>query len=226
MFKKIADNRDTGSLAVQFRRKRFAFFLSLLSRLQRPVHILDIGGTAAFWKMMGLDLEDQIFVTLLNLTQDELTLPHINSIIGDARSIQADNHSFDIVFSNSVIEHVGSFQDQLRMAEEVRRIGTHYFIQTPNKYFPLEPHFLFPFFQFLPFKVRVWLLQNFRLGWFEKTPDLQKATEIVKSIRLLGRREFLLLFPHAQLYEEKVFGLTKSFVAYEGWKPNEQDIIQ
>jgi hypothetical protein len=103
------------------------------------------------------------------------------------------------------------------MAEEVRRVGKRYFVQTPNRYFPLEPHFLFPFFQFLPIKVRVWLLQNFKLGWIEKTPDLQKATEIVESIRLLGKREFLSLFPHAHLYEEKVFGMTKSFVAYEGW---------
>lgn len=72
----------------------------------------------------------------------------------------------------------------------------------------------------------MWLLQNFRLGWFEKTSDFQKATEIVESIRLLSKRKFLSLFPGARLYEEKVFGLTKSFVAYEGWTANEQDIIE
>jgi methyltransferase family protein len=217
MLKKLADNRDVGSLAVQFRRKRFAFFLSLLSQLERPVHILDIGGTEDYWKTMGLSADDHVFITLLNLTQDEVTLPYLQSIVGDARSIEAANQQFDIVFSNSVIEHVGNFSDQMRMAEEVRRVGKHYFVQTPNKYFPLEPHFLFPFFQFLPLKVRVGLLQNFRLGWFEKMPDLQKATEIVKSIRLLSRQEFLSLFPHASLYQEKVFGMTKSFIAYEGW---------
>jgi hypothetical protein len=217
MLKKLADNRDAGSLAVQFRRKRFAFFLSLLSQLNRPVHILDIGGTAGYWETMGLDTNDQVFIALLNLAPEGITQPHITSIVGDARKIQAEDKSFDIVFSNSVIEHVGNFQDQQRMAEEVRRVGKHYFVQTPNKYFPLEPHFLFPFFQFLPLGIRVWLLQNFKLGWFEKTPDLKGATTIVKSIRLLGRNEFLSLFPHAKLYEEKVFGLTKSFVAYDGW---------
>jgi 2-polyprenyl-3-methyl-5-hydroxy-6-metoxy-1,4-benzoquinol methylase len=217
MLKRLADNRDVGSMAVQFRRKRFAFFLSLLSQLERPIYILDIGGTEAYWKTMGLDMDDQVFITLLNLTQDKITLPHITSIVGDARSIQVDNDSFDIVFSNSVIEHVGTFQDQLRMAEEVQRVGKHYFVQTPNKYFPLEPHFLFPFFQFLPLKVRVWLLQNFKLGWFEKTPDLQRAIEIIESIRLLSGQELVSIFPHASLYEEKVFGMTKSFVVYEGW---------
>ena len=104
------------------------------------------------------------------------------------------------------------------MAKEVRRVGKRYFVQTPNKYFPLEPHFLFPLFQFLPINIRVLLLQNFRLGWFSKTPDQAKAREIVESIRLLDKREFISLFPNAELYEEKTFGMTKSFVAYGGWE--------
>jgi hypothetical protein len=89
--------------------------------------------------------------------------------------------------------------------------------RSPNKYFPLEPHFLFPFFQFLPVGVRVRLLQSFNLGWIQKTPEPAKAREIVESIRLLNRDEFLGLFPDSNLYEEKVFGITKSFVAYKGW---------
>ena len=129
----------------------------------------------------------------------------------------AKDASFDVVFSNSVIEHVGTYQDQIQMAKEVRRVGKRYFVQTPNKYFPLEPHFLFPLFQFLPINIRVLLLQNFKLGWFSKTPDKVKAREIVESIRLLDKREFISLFPNAELYEEKIFGMTKSFVVYGGW---------
>jgi SAM-dependent methyltransferase len=185
--------------------------------MERPVHILDIGGTATYWKTMELGTHDQVFITLLNLTHNDVRLPHIHSMVGDARNIQVDDKSFDIVFSNSVIEHVGTFEHQLQMAAEVSRVGKHYFVQTPNKYFPLEPHFLFPFYQFLPRRARIRLLQNFRMGWFEKTPQLEKATAIVDGINLLNKQEFLLLFPHARLYEEKVFGMTKSFIAYEGW---------
>ena len=217
MLKGIADNQDQRSLAVKFRRKRFAFFLSLLARLERPVRILDIGGTEVYWKMMGLPVEDRVFITLLNLTQDKVTLPNMISIAGDARSIQSEDAGFDVVFSNSVIEHVGTYQDQLQMAREVMRVGKRYFVQTPNKYFPLEPHFLFPFFQFLPISIRVWLLRNFRLGWFEKTPDKVKAREIVESIRLLGKSEFVSMFPNTSLYEEKILGVTKSFVVYGEW---------
>jgi hypothetical protein len=66
-------------------------------------------------------------------------------------------------------------------------------------------------------EIRVWLLQHFDLGWFAKTPDRQKAREIVESIRLLDKSELVSLFPAASIYEEKVIGLTKSFVAYRGW---------
>jgi hypothetical protein len=217
MLKKVADNRNEESLAVQFRRKRFAFFLSLLSHVERPVHILDIGGTEEYWKTMGIDQEDELFITLMNLTADPVSYPRMTSMIGDARKIDANDNSFDVVFSNSVIEHVGTYEDQLKMAKEVRRVGKRYFIQTPNKHFPIEPHFLFPFFQFLPIRVRVWLLQHFDLGWFTKTANPQKAREIVDGIRLLGKHDFIALFPSAALYEEKVMGLTKSYVAYSGW---------
>ena len=188
-----------------------------LPSLKRPVHILDIGGTEDYWKMMELDTSDQVYITLLNLTETDVQLPNVKSVSGDARNLKAKHSSFDVVFSNSVIEHVGSYEDQLRMAEEVRRIGKCYFVQTPNKYFPLEPHFLFPLFQFLPIKIRVLLLQNFNLGWLKKTPDVVKAKAIVESIRLLTKREFVALFPRAHIYEEKIFGITKSFVAYGGW---------
>ena len=179
MLKKIADNQDETSLAVQFRRKRFAFFNSLLSRLKRPISILDVGGAEGYWKTMGMEGEDQVFITLLNLTKEDVTLPNLISVVGDAREIHYGDNSFDVVFSNSVIEHVGGRADQMKMANEVRRVGKCYFVQTPNRYFPLEPHFLFPFFQFLPVDVRVRLLQNINLGWFPRTPEAAKAREIV-----------------------------------------------
>src|SRR5688572_4435506 len=126
MLKRIADNEDQRSLAVQFRRRRFAFFQSLLSRLQRPVCILDVGGTETYWKSMELDAGDQVFIMLLNLTQDDVSLPNVTSIAGDARAMLAKDASFDVVFSNSVIEHVGTYQDQLQMAKEIRRVGKRY----------------------------------------------------------------------------------------------------
>jgi ubiquinone/menaquinone biosynthesis C-methylase UbiE len=215
MFDLIANNQNRNSLAAELRNKRAAFFKSLLVPLKKPIRILDVGGAEIYWKMV--DLEEGMLITLLNLEAPYVSLPNCVSIKGDARKLDFESNAFDVVFSNSTIEHVGDYEDQKQMAEEVTRVGKRYFIQTPNKYFPIEPHFLFPFFQFLPFVLRVWLLQNFKLGWFPKTPNRVDAEKSIASIRLLGKREFAQLFPNAKIYEEKVLGLTKSFIAYEGW---------
>jgi hypothetical protein len=124
------------------------------------------------------------------------------------------NKEFDIVYSNSVIEHVGSYNDQRQLANEVMRVGKKYFIQTPNLYFLIEPHFVFPLFQFLPIELRVWIVTHFSTGWYGKIPDRKQAKEIVSSIRLLNKKDFLNLFPEGNIWEEKILGLTKSFIAY------------
>ena len=103
------------------------------------------------------------------------------------------------------------------MAAEIRRVGRRYWVQTPNKRFPLEPHFLFPFFQYLPVSVRAQLVHRFDVGWYKRIPDPAAARAEVESIQLLTRRKFAALFPGATIHSEKFGGLTKSFVAYDGW---------
>jgi hypothetical protein len=69
-------------------------------------------------------------------------------------------------------------------------------------------------FQFLPVRVRVGLLRRYKLGWMDRQPDRQRAYEEVTGIRLLSKKGFQSLFPDANIFEEKYFGLVKSFVAY------------
>ena len=202
------------------RRRRFAFFLSLLSTVPRPIRILDVGGTQEFWDMMGVDTLGDVHVTLLNLAAPRVNKENFESVAGDARDLSRyRDASFDVVFSNSVIEHLGpDFADQKRMADEIRRVGKRYFVQTPNRYFPLEPHFLTPGFQFYPLDFRIWLVSNFNVGWYQRIPDKAKARREVESISLLSSRDVRRLFPEGRIYAEKLAGLTKSFVAYGGWE--------
>jgi ubiquinone/menaquinone biosynthesis C-methylase UbiE len=216
---KVYDNRDCGSWANSLRKHRFSLFISILESLSLPIKILDVGGTVKFWENTGLlDEENKnIEITLLNLSFPTInsTYPNIKQVVGDARNmLNFQSNEFDIVFSNSVIEHVGSYHEQRQMANEVMRVGKKYFVQTPYLFFPIEPHFIFPLFQFFPINLRVWLLTNFSLGWYGKVVPQQKAKEIVTSIRLLSQREFVNLFPKAKLYKEKLFGLTKSLIVY------------
>jgi hypothetical protein len=104
LFKKIADNSSPDSLATRLRRKRFSFFLSLISQLDRQITILDVGGTEQFWQVMGSGSAEGIHITLLNVEKYVTTNPCIDSVTGDARDLKFPDASFDVVFSNSVIE--------------------------------------------------------------------------------------------------------------------------
>jgi SAM-dependent methyltransferase len=215
LFRKIADNRVDDSFATSMRRKRFKFFLELLAAVPRPLSILDVGGTQDFWEHMAFTAEPGVQITILNLDPQAVKFANFTSVVGDATNLSlfADD-SFDVVFSNSVIEHVGDSRQQHRMAREVDRVGKRYFVQTPNYFFPVEPHYHFPGFQWLPLELRARLLRQFDLGWAKRAATVEEARQSVGSIRLLRKRELLSLFPYANLYEEKIFGLTKSFVAY------------
>jgi hypothetical protein len=202
------------------RRRRFSLFLSLLSGVERPLRILDVGGTSEFWQLMGLDHLEGVKVTLFNLQAQSVAGSVFESVAGDARDLSRySDRSFDVVFSNSVIEHLGpKFSDQQRMAGEIERVAHRYFVQTPNRYFPLEPHFLVPGFQFMPVSLRTWLVSSFDVGWYKRIPDKAAAQREVESVSLLTQRQLKTLFPHALIYKERLLGLTKSFVAFGGWK--------
>lgn len=216
LFKRIADNRENDSYATAMRRQRFGFFLELLANVPRPLSILDIGGTQGFWERMQFIDARGVKITILNLEPQPVRYDIFTSIVGDATNLSLfATGSFDVVFSNSVIEHVGDHDRQNSMAREIERVGRRYFVQTPNYFFPIEPHYLFPGFQWLPLQARAWLLNHFNLGWNKRSPTLEQARQSVGSVRLLRKRELMHLFPQANLYEEKVFGMTKSFVVYQ-----------
>lgn len=213
----FADNRNKKSLASKMRMKRHAFFLSLMNEIPEPVTILDIGGTESYWNVVMGPGDKKAEITLLNKYRQKVNREGFASLQGDACNLSFGTNTFDIIFSNSVIEHVGSFEDQQKMASEVSRVGKRFFLQTPNRYFPIEPHFLFPFFQFLPIRWRIWLVRHFDLGWMKRQSTDDSALKLIESIRLLDRHEIIRFFPDAHLYEEKFLGFTKSFIIYSGW---------
>lgn len=202
----------SASIATNFRRKRFVFFKSLIASLPRPLHILDVGGTQVFWETMGF-VQDDIHLTILNTEPVEATFPNVTNIVGDARDMhELKDKQFEVVFSNAVIEHVGNFKQQRQMAEEVQRVGKRYIVQTPNRYFPIEPHVLIPFFQFFPLKLKVFTATH-SPNWGWKASHIEELS----TIRLMSEKELRSVFPGAQIFKEDFLGLTKSFILYKGW---------
>jgi len=200
------------------RHRRFTVFLDLLRAVKPPFTILDVGGHEWYWKQMGWRGQEGIRLVLLNLEPSQTDLPNATTVVGDATDLREyGDHEFDVVFSNSVIEHVGDWRAQTQMAREVARVGKRYFVQTPNRWFPIEPHFLLPFFQFYPRRLRVLLVSNLALGHMRRGSDRSDALAIADSVRLLTLGEFRRLFPEADIRHERILGLTKSFIAYAGW---------
>jgi len=217
ILQKIADNNNKKSYANKLRKDRFHYFKNNLDKLKTPISILDIGGTVNYWEQMGFTGSDTIKIHLLNRYTQKTNHTNIIALKGDALDLsQFKENNFDIAFSNSVIEHVGNYKNQTQMVSEMRRVAKNLYLQTPNYYFPIEPHFLFPFFQFLPHFTKLFLIRRFNLGWYKKESDKQKATTLANSIDLLSYKEIKKLFPNGLIYRERFMGLTKSFVITEG----------
>jgi hypothetical protein len=171
--------------------------------------VLDIGGREFNWTLMPFVPR----VTILNLSIQGERSGQFEWIVGDARELPFPDHSFDVVYSNSVIEHLGTFDDQRRFAAECRRVGRSYFVQTPNQNFPIEPHLLTPFIHWLPVAWRSRLLRNFTLwGWITR-PDEDARARYLRTTRMLTRAEFQSLFPEAEIEHEHLLGMAKCFVA-------------
>jgi len=126
--------------------------------------------------------------------------PGARFVQADATQLPFGDDEFDIAYSNSVVEHLPPAA-RAAYASELRRVAGRWFVQTPNRGFPIEPHSLLPFVHWLPRRLgrAVW-----RLGVSGDPYD---------EVDLLGARELRQLFPDAVIVRERAGPLTKSLVA-------------
>ena len=211
-----ADQNNEDSISSTLRKKRFEFFKEYSKKFEKPIKIIDLGGTDYYWKNIGFINNDEYHITILNIKQQEVKdLKNISFVKKDARDLNfIKDKEYDLVYSNSMIEHLNKLNEQKELAGEIQRIGKKFFIQTPNYYFPVEPHFLFPLFQYLPVKMKSKLISKYDLGWYQKQFNKKEASDIASSIRLLKKKELEEIFPGCKIYCEKYFCLNKSFIVY------------
>jgi ubiquinone/menaquinone biosynthesis C-methylase UbiE len=115
--------------------------------------LLDVGGGTGILGEFARIYRYFTIVQVVNLDPqviEEQGLEHVKCEVADGCSLPLPDRSFDWVFSNAVIEHVGGAYRQQRFAEEIQRVARKgYFVATPDRYFPIDPHTLLPFYQFL-----------------------------------------------------------------------------
>lgn len=210
-------------LQAHFRARRFQLVLELIqSKLKEKdaITILDAGGRAEYWRLLPAQYRPRVRIVAVNYAE-ELQVYNVEehdglvveNIAGDARNMpDFVASSFDIAHSNSVIEHVGSYQDMASFAGEMRRIGKAYYVQTPNFWFPIDPHNAFPFLHWLPDPLRIRLMTMASFGLMPKT-HLTGAMAGVDGTRMISRTMMKALFPDAVHRSEKFAFLDKSLIA-------------
>lgn len=221
----LFDYKNKRSLVSRLRQKRLSHFSLLIDRIYKEkggVRLLDLGGTISYWERLPVNyLESKnVHITVINL-QEPIDAPESNErysyLVANACDLNFfDDLSFDLVHSNSVIEHVGDWQKMKSFANEARRLAPYYYVQVPHYWFPFEPHFMLPFFHWLPKPWRVSLVLRFSLGYFPRQSTVDEAVCVVECARLLDFKMFEALFPDARMTRERLFFMTKSLIATRG----------
>jgi hypothetical protein len=206
------------SLEYGFRKHRYQQISVLIDKIvckRGRCRILDVGGSEKYWNIASTHVDNpHIRIDLVNLKTESTTRQNFRSLVGNACDLsELDDMSYDFVHSNSVIEHVGTWENMLRMAANVRRLAPVYFVQTPYFWFPIEPHFRFPLYHWLPESLRYRLIMARSLGHWKKASSVSDAMRSVQSAVLLDCRQFAALFPDAEIRHERLWGLTKSLMA-------------
>lgn len=180
--------------------------------------VIDIGGTSGFWYAWKDKFDfTRTHITCVNISTshsavnfDGVTVRH-----GDATNLSfLKDKSFDVAFSNSVIEHVGLWIQQEKFAAEAKRIARSYLIQTPNFFFPIEPHARTPILHWLPDPIAYRVVMARKCGFYQKASTISQAMRTIQDARMLGPAQFRALFSDANVhYHERFLGLTKSLIA-------------
>ena len=202
----IIDPANPASLSSRARNARWERFGQAFPALE-DMRVLDLGGTPGYWRSAPVR---PAAVTTVNLSAPDAPEPWLTTTAGDACAF--DGTGYDLVVSNSLLEHLGGPERRRQFADVVHRAADRHWVQTPYRYFPVEPHWLFPGFQFLPVAARVAVTRHWRLG-HRHQPDPARALRLVLEVDLVGAKEMGYLFPDSQVWHERVAGLTKSLVA-------------
>ena len=193
------------TLARYFRSRRFKGFHGFLSGVES---IIDFGGTPEIWLSIGRSK-----VVLLNIDEQPAPAGFV-SMKGDARKTSFPDKSFDLAFSNSTVEHVGTWEDQQAFAREIRRVAKRVYCQTPARGFFFEPHYFTPFVAWFGFLLKqYWFVRYCTYYGIRWKPSREQVRDFQTHLRLLNYDEMRQLFPNCTIRRERFLGMTKAYIA-------------
>jgi hypothetical protein len=205
---------SSGSVGERSRARRWQQLRAAFPEIN-SMSVIDLGGTAEAWLRAPVRPR-ALFLVNLEPEPDGLP-PWIHADQADACNLPRNvlGRGYDLVFSNSVIEHVGGHAQRLRFAAAVHKLAPRHWVQTPYRYFPVEPHWLFPGFQFLPLAVRAEVSRHWPLA-HSQSASRDEGLRAAIGVELLSRTEMCHYFPGSQIRQERMAGMVKSLVAVTG----------
>lgn len=214
---RLLDVDDPSSLSGRARARRWTEFRRRFRDIEE-MRVIDLGGTPRSWQMAPVRPLEVICVNTDPGEAVSVDDPPVRSVVGDACDLPAGLRveRFDLVYSNSVLEHVGGHWRRAAFAEAVRALSERHWVQTPYRYFPLEPHFLFPALQHLPVHIRAGVVRRWPFGHYGAVNRRDDAVASVLAVELLSVADMEHYFPDSELERERVAGLTKSLIAVTG----------
>lgn len=179
----------------------------------RRTRVLDVGGDPGIWRIAedhGCELPDILFVNVVLPPQSV----DRQWVVADGCRLPFADGEFDCVFCNSVIEHVAPGLRREAFAREIQRVGRGYFVQSPDRCFPFEPHLLLPFVHWLPAEARKRIdLRGGLAGMTQKSHGGSKRSAC--DVDLLRLADMKALFPGARAEREYFLGWPKSLIAWK-----------
>ena len=200
------------------RRDRHLLFVELLSKIERPLKILDVGGVYDYWQHIDVaSLGDVRFVLLNLFPQDELP-SSFSAELGDARELSATPTKS--LMSSSQIQSSDTLEDlRTKCAWHVKFAawGCATWSNTPNQGFLIDWRTLVPCFHFLPVRMQAWCFRQCSVGTYRRVTDRDSSLELASRIRNIRKSELSLLFPNSVVLCERYLGMTKSFMIHSGF---------
>lgn len=208
---RLVDSPD--SIGAGFRRRRWDILRREFPDLER-MSVIDLGGRVDTWLRAPMQPAHVHVVNLERPGADSLPawLKFDHADACDLPPAIRSGH-YDLVFSNSVMEHLDGHGRRAAFADSVHALSDRHWIQTPYRYFPIEPHWLFPWFQHLPAAARVYVSRRWPLVHTRGVQNGSSTFDAVKEVELLSRTDLRAYFPKSRIVGERIGPLLKSITA-------------
>lgn len=199
--------------------------LELFNRIIMPTEttkVLDVGAEIAPSGGKGLQFIDfypwKKGISAISLSPEHISsikqhYPEIEAVVGDACELPWPDKYFDVVYSNAVIEHLGTLEKQRKMAAEIMRVGKKWFVTTPNRWYPFEFHMRLPFVTWLPGDGYLWAGRIVRYSHVKRKYVFGRKRT---GLRLMTAKELRHCFPDSKIIKQRVTFVAETLIVVGG----------